>query len=135
MPLLGILGLLALLTLNACSCQRPITQTGIQSISFGSGGGFTGAVVSYSLSGDGQLSKTESGNTTPIKTIDAKRVSALFEKAADLKGYTFNEPDNIYSFVRIGMEGQEQLISWSPSTNTIDPRVTDLYGQLTALTE
>ncbi len=129
------LALLALLLFNACTYQRAIKQTGVQSISYGSGGGFTGAVVSYSLSLDGQLSKTENNSTMPVKVIGTKNVKALFEEAAGLKDYTFNEPGNMYSFITIKTDTQSRYISWGMGSDRIDSRVTELYGQLMALTK
>lgn len=130
-----ILPLLALLFLNACSCQRAITRTGVDSIKYGTGGGLTGAVVSYSLTSDGRLSKIENNDTVLVGTIAAKEVKALFLQARGLKDYTFNEPDNVYSFVEIRMQGQSRYISWGIGSNKIDSRVVELHGQLMALTK
>jgi hypothetical protein len=130
-----LLPLIALLFLNACSCQREITRTGVDSIKYGTGGGFTGAVVSYSLSANGQLNKTESNQTDEVKIVEARRVLALFGQAAQLKDYTFNEPGNMYSFVEIQAQGQSQYISWSIGSDKIDSRATELFGQLMDLTK
>lgn len=127
-----LLPLIALLLFNACSYQRAIKQTGVQSITYGSGGGFTGTVVSYSLSADGQLSKTENSNPVQIKVIEARRVKALFQEAGRLKDYTFNEPENIYSFITIKTDTQNRYISWGTSPDKVDSRVTELYRQLMA---
>lgn len=129
------LPLITLLLFNACSYQRTIKQTGVQSITYGSGGGFAGTVVSYSLFADGQLSKTENSNPSQIKVIEAHRVKALFEEAGRLKDYTFNEPENIYSFITIKTDTQSRYISWGASSDKIDSHVTELYRQLMACTK
>lgn len=127
------IAILFLFMIASCSCQKSISQTGIESIRFGNGGGFTGATTTYSLSASGQLNKVDGNINTSIKKVDSKTVKELFTKAKELKIYSFNEPDNMYSFLEIQMSEKKQYLVWNLSANKIDNRVTLLYNQLISL--
>jgi len=114
---------------------KSISRTGIESIRFGNGGGFTGAVTAYILSANGQLNKVEGNKNVLIKTVDNKMVKDFFEKASELKNYQFNEPENVYSFLEIQTKENKQNITWGFGSTKIDSRVKKLYDKLMLLTK
>jgi hypothetical protein len=124
-----------LVVIISCSCQKSISQTGIEAIRFGSGGGFTVAITTYSLSYNGQLTKADGLKWVSIKTIDSKMVKALFEKAQELKNYSYNEPENMSSFLEIQMKETKQNITWGFGSTKVDNRAIQLYNQLISVTK
>lgn len=77
-----------------------------QVLTFGSGGGFTGAVTTYTLYPDGQLHRAKTFRDQPelIARLDRKLAAGFFKKAADLLSRTepFHHPGNQYFFVKLG---------------------------------
>lgn len=73
------------------------------SISFGSGGGFTGAVDEYILSEKGQLKKVSGLNhdTLILKTISRSEVKPFFDaiKSPEFKKIQLNETGNMTWFI------------------------------------
>ena len=104
-------------------------------IRFGNGGGFTGATITYSLLSNGQLTKSDGGENTSLKTVDSKTVKELFEKAKELITYSYNDPDNMYSFMEIQSSEKKQYMVWNLGSKNIDTRVTQLYYRLISLTK
>jgi len=109
-------------------------KTGIEEIRFGSGGGFTGAVKAYSLSADGQLTEQDDQNGLS-KKINTKTTLELFTLAKELKTYSLNEPDNVYSFIEIKSRETTNKIVWAFGSTKADQKVTDLFNQLSSLTK
>ncbi|MCB0734871.1 MAG: hypothetical protein KDC76_09825 [Bacteroidetes bacterium] len=124
-PLLPIV--LALITLS-CNSQKRIEKTGIKSIDFGYGGGVTGAIHQYNLHPNGDLELGDSA----INSIKNKQTYELFRQAGRLMDYRFNQPGNMYSFIRINSE-TSNYISWSRGDSQIDQSVIDLFNKLNTL--
>lgn len=121
------ISILFILLITACSSsQSAISKTGIEKITFGSGGGFTGASASYTLSKDGKLwvDNHEVGHLSLEKTL------AIFKKSENLKNYHYQKPGNIYSFLIIHTEGDENKIIWAPKDTSIKEDVVQLFNQL-----
>lgn len=135
LPMMKPIAILFLFVLASCSCQKSISQTGIESIRFGNGGGFTGATTTYSLSANGQLNKVDGDKNTSIKKVDSKTVKELFTNAKELTSYSYNEPENMSSFLEIQTKDAKQNIVWGFGSTKVDSRVTQLYDQLITLTK
>lgn len=118
------LGLFAI-AISACSTCKVAKLSSIQEIQFGSGGGFTGSVTTYTIKANGSLAK---GNQ-PIRKISCDSLSSIFEQAELLPHENFVHPDNVYSFVRIITPSETYYYTWSMSKKP-DKKVIDLYKKL-----
>ncbi len=106
-------------------------KTGIEEIQFGSGGGFTGEVKTYTLTADSKLLEKEK----ELKKIDSKKTLDLFNQAKELRDYNFNEPENMYSFIEIKTNEKTNRIVWGFGSTTVDKKVTELYNELISITK
>jgi len=104
-------------------------KTGIDEINFGSGGGFTGEVKTYTLTADSKLFELEK----ELTKINSKETLKLFNEAKELKGYTFNKPDNMYSFIEIKTKEKTNRIVWSFGSTSVDKKATELHEKLMTL--
>jgi len=120
--------------LISCSSSR-IVPIEIEKINFGYGGGFTGAVKSYSLEADGQLRQVEWEKDTLVKRIDVAVTQQLFERSKEFISYQFNEPGNMYSFLEIQSKKNTQKIMWGMNSQRVEKKVMQLYNELIALTK
>ena len=118
--------LLLLVTLNSCVMNRIAQRTGIDDISFGSGGGFTGEVKTYRLSADCKLFDGE----IEMNPIEFGKTSTIFKNAAALKDLKFNEPENMYSFIEIKSKESTNRIVWAFGSTSVDKKVIELYNEL-----
>lgn len=125
--------ILVLLLCCACGASSPAVQTGIMSIDFGSGGGFTGAVMVYRLNESGQLMKMENGDLVPIKNVDKRQLNEILSKAAAFKAYSYQVPDNIYYYLKIKSSDGENYIVWAFGSDKIDAGVVALHTELMTL--
>ena len=123
--------LFVLLTLISCSTGRSIVKTTIEDIRFGSGGGFTGKENTYCLNSVGKLSS----EGKILKQIDLKNTLLLFKEAKRFQKYSFNEPQNTYSFIVIQSKDSMNKIVWSQGSKKIDKEITDFYDELISLTK
>ncbi|CAA9260623.1 MAG: hypothetical protein AVDCRST_MAG56-2516 [uncultured Cytophagales bacterium] len=105
-------------------------------LTFGSGGGFTGAVTTYTLHPDGQLYRTKTFNATTgpelIGKLDRELTAGFFKKAADLLGRTpaFHHPDNQYYFVKLGAGEAQPSITWGSPEHPAPAGVEAFYQEL-----
>lgn len=118
--------LLLLVILSSCITHKTIEKTGIEEISFGSGGGFTGEVKTYKLSSNGKL--FEKG--VEIKKLESKPTLQFFNQAKQLKDIDYNKPGNMYSFLEIKTKNKTNRIVWSDGSTDVDKRITELYAEL-----
>jgi hypothetical protein len=84
----------------------------IQTIRFGSGGGFTGEINGYELSREGQLTAIHSGDTTFLKTVSQDQIKEILENAESIKEIKLNEPGNMYRFIEIDYD-KGTTIRWA----------------------
>lgn len=115
----------------SCSTHKAIIKTNIQEIKFGSGGGFTGKEITYTLNSNGKL--TEGGKD--LKQIDLKTTLLLFKEAKKNKTYTFSEPQNMYSFIVIQSKDSINRIVWGLGSKKINKDITDFYNHLISVTK
>jgi pyruvate/oxaloacetate carboxyltransferase len=123
--------LLLFVIFYACTADKLISQTGIDEINFGGGGGFTGQVNNFKLKSDGDLFD----KIKKIKEVSSKTTLEAFEKAQELKDYSFNSSDNVYSFIEIKSKGKINRIVWPLSSSDVDKKVIDLHNSLMLLTK
>jgi hypothetical protein len=106
-------------------------NTGIEEITFGSGGGFTGAIKSFKLNTSGKLFE----NDTVIIKVSSKKTIELFNKAELLKDFEFNRPDNLYRFIEIKTKEKTNRIVWAFGSMEIDKKALELYDSLISNTK
>ena len=111
--------------LSACSACKVAKSSPIQEIRFGHGGGFTGAVRSYTLKSDGTIWQQDK----QIKKIPCDSLSAIFELVEELPQADYVHPGNTYHFVRINMPDKKYNYTWSPD-QLPDRKVVELYFKL-----
>ncbi len=115
----------------ACASVKSPAQSGIESITFGGGGGFTGETKSYTLTAEGKLS--EKG--IDMKNVESKEMKEVLKKAIDLRTYKLNQPGNMSYFIEIRTKDEVNRIVWPYGSEKADERVTSLYKDLMALTQ
>lgn len=124
--------LFLLMVLYSCSCNntKNISKSEFQKISFGSGGGFTGAVTEYEIKSNGDIIFTESlkKEQKKIKTIDKAELETLQSKINQIpeEYFKFNHPFNIYSFI----ETTKGRITWGDPAFPAPDYIKELYEYL-----
>lgn len=124
-----IYSVLIFIILSSCATGKIAIKTGIEEIRFGSGGGFTGEVKTYVLTSNNTLLEMEK----ELKKVDLKKTMELFKEAKGFINYTFNEPENIYSFIEIKTKEKTNIIVWSFGSLKVDKRITELHKKLMIL--
>ena len=85
------------------------------SISYGGGGGFTGAIDEYILKGTGALYRIKafSHDTVLLRTIDKKTLKKiiLYADSKKLRKTEMNTPGNMSRFIHLYRDGR-QVRSW-----------------------
>jgi len=109
------------------------------SISFGSGGGFTGAYNEFILNGKGNLSsiKAFTSDTSLIKKIDNKTLKKIFKalESKAIKNTTLNQSGNMNSFIKF-YSNNKLIHSYQWADGAIPPQeIKDLYQTLNTLTQ
>lgn len=72
--------------LNSCATRNIAVHTGVEEITFGSGGGFTGAAKSFKINAYGKVFE----NDTEMNQVSFKKTFELFNQAKVLKEFDFN---------------------------------------------
>ena len=129
--LVKIYSLLLLVMLNSCATSKIAVDTGIEEITFGSGGGFTGVVKTYKLTSCGKLFEDD----MELKKVSSKKRFELFKQAKVLKDVDFNRPDNLYRFIEIKTKEKTNRIVWSFGSMEIDKNALELYDSLISNTK
>lgn len=117
--------ILSALVLCSCSTCKIAKQSAINEINFGTGGGFTGRVISYSLKSDGTLLK----NDKQISKLSCDSLNSILELAEQLPKENLVYPDNTYSFIQIVWSDTTYNYTWSLG-HPLDEKITELYIKL-----
>lgn len=129
-----IVGFLLLLFASCKTASKTATvetyQTKIESIVFGSSGGFSGKANSFTLTKEGKIMKQDA----ELKTLDSAVRDELFKEAEALLEFSFNEPKNMNSFLEIKTAGKSNRILWPQGSDKMDARVSGLHKKLMDLT-
>jgi hypothetical protein len=126
--------LLAGYLMVACRAGKADDQAPGRRLIFGEGGGFTGAVTTYTLQSDGQLQRTNSltKETGKAGAIPPKEAAALFARAERLikANRDFNHPGNQYFFVKLEDGNAEQGVTWGASDQPAPAGLEAFYEEL-----
>jgi hypothetical protein len=126
--------LIIIVAFFSCKTQKQINETGYTAIHFGSGGGVTNNVTSYSLYSDGKVWKNNSINKdlTLIKKFPKSKVLELYMMVKDngLDTVRFSRPGNMYYFVDIVKGDKNNKITWGRKDTAPPVEVLKLYDNL-----
>lgn len=130
----SLLLLLVLMGLSsACQTSKPLDSYKGEKVIFGSGGGFTGLVTTYTLLADGRLFKQNSmGDTalTEVLRMPKATAKALMKEKASLPTSHFQQPGNMYSFLEWTQENETHRVTWGAPQGTPPAEVVALYRSL-----
>lgn len=135
--LLSILVFFGLSTGCKTNVLSPEAYKGGQ-IHFGSGGGFTGDVKTYSLLENGQIfGKTSRGGDSwsALPRTSIKEAKLLFQQYNDKKfaELQHDNPGNIYKFITFKSNDLEHVICWGGNKKKINEAVELYYRSLIEL--
>lgn len=125
---------LALFTFSSCTkYANPLDYTRKQLI-FGSGGGFANQVNEYRLLENKRLyaRKNNDSTFTSLGRQKAKIVKTFFKESDVLfqEKMTFNEPGNMYYFVRLKQQNQTQSVVWGRPNSEAPEKIKELHKLL-----
>ncbi len=128
--------LLALvLVFSACGTQRQINKTGYTVIRFGSGGGFTGNIITYSLYPNGKVWKSQSikKDSAMLVKLPKSKVKELYLMVSDagLDTVDLNQPGNLSYFINIKKQNESSKLVWGRDGTTPPVEVLKVYDKLT----
>lgn len=131
MKALNIVIVLLSVVCTACTAIGMKENNKVEEVSFGSGGGFTGEIIKYTLNRDGNIYR----NGSFIKRVPKKEVNRLFGKLKTISDYHYNISDNMYNFIEINMKSKKNEIVWGVVDKNIDSRVISIYSALKIILE
>lgn len=104
---------------------------------FGTGGGFTGHVKTYTLLENGQIFFENSlkKNSEQMNKVDLKACKQVFNqaKALNLMEIDYKKPGNMYRFIEYKSKGQSNRVVWSEGQDTVPTGIGSLYKKLLKL--
>lgn len=119
--------------LFGCSHSKSASSSkGYDKITFGSGGGFTGLVKSYTIDGEGKLTIGDK----KLADLPSKTLKKIHKKVSQSGAFhtQFNQPGNFYHFIETENEGKTNRIVWSDKEKAPE-KILSLYQYLTDLTK
>ena len=126
--------LISFVVLCSCSASKVVSQ--VQSIKFGSGGGFTGAVNQYELEANGSLSVIAKGDTSQLKVVSKEQMEKILSLAESVKTIKMNEPKNMYQFIEINYKQEDPYRwVWGLGRQDLPSELNELFETLTNLTK
>lgn len=126
MKALNIVIILLSIVCTACTTIGIMENNRVETVSFGSGGGVTGEIITYTLNRDGNIYR----NGSFMKRVPKKEVNRLFGKIRAISNYRYNIPNNMYNFLEINTKGKKNEIVWGVLDKNIDSRVMAIYSEL-----
>ncbi len=123
-----LLSIFTILIIGLYSCKSPKEVADEQpnrSFVIGSGGGFTGAYVSYRVNSNGEIEQKDGESYSFFKRIPADSAAVCFQGLDELalEGYTFHHPGNMSYFIEIN----SKTITWGSSNHSIRNDIDAFY--------
>ena len=131
MKALNIVIILLSVVCTACTTIGIMENNRVETVSFGSGGGVTGEIITYTLNRDGNIYR----NGSFMKRVPKKEVNRLFGKLKTISDYHYNISDNMYNFIEINIKSKKNEIVWGVVDKNIDSRVISIYSALKIIIE
>jgi hypothetical protein len=105
-------------------------------VTFGSGGGFTGLTTTYSVTSKRVFSKIDnvSKKTEALHKVKCKDVKSIRKLLANVNFSTLNinKSGNISSFITLSQDGKEFKTEWTGATSG-NPALDELHKKLVSL--
>lgn len=136
-----LLLLLVLPFLLGCKSSTLYTMNSLpdEQLTFGSGGGFSGATTTFILLKNGQVFKRESltQKTQEIAMTGAGKAKSLYKRAIKLGLDTLQikEPGNLYYFIGLKTEGVDNQITWGSGDYDLSADLEAFYKDLQQVTK
>jgi hypothetical protein len=127
----SILLLLTILMISCCGEKKQSRSSeNFIEISFGSGGGFTGAVNTYLLKSDRKVFKLNKGEQVEINKISKSESKIIVEqiKKTDFFNLKMSEKGNMTYFIEIKSASGTNKVTWADNTQCADLK--DFYKAL-----
>ena len=131
MKALNIVIILLSVVCTACTTIGIMENNRVETVSFGSGGGVTGEIITYTLNRDGNIYR----NGSFMKRVPKKEVNRLFGKLKTISDYHYNISDNMCNFIEINIKSKKNEIVWGVVDKNIDSRVISIYSALKIIIE
>jgi len=110
-----------------------------EKVYFGSGGGFTGELKEFCLLANGDVFQINPANRSSDlrKSIGKSSAKKIFKhiQSLHLNRYTYDQPGNMYFWMKHQSETDSSYLIWGGSGLIIDEKITLIYEQLVALTK
>ncbi len=128
----AVLGLLLGLGVACSSTQYTLDTLPERQLYFGSGGGFAGTTTEYMLLDNGQLFRNDPKGYTPLEPAKAGEARRAFKQFYKMKLDTlsYNEPGNLYYFIRMKDEGATYEITWGSNKDLPNDNIETYYQRL-----
>ena len=101
-------------------------------ITFGSGGGFTGAVQSKTLLSNGMMFKKTNvkGEYEKLNSLSSRQVKQIFSSYdhLHLSDIDYNVPGNTYNFIEYKLGPMSKRITWGPNNDL--PKEIGIFYQI-----
>ena len=115
----SLLIFLAAITMSCSTSKSEFIPEKIKkdTISFGSGGGFTGQVTKYYMTKDGKIYVQNADHIVKAGTISTSVSAQLFANYTNLNldKLSLNEPGNKYYFIEMSSKNGKNVIKWGKS--------------------
>lgn len=125
---------LSIFTFSSCTKYASPLDYKQKQLIFGSGGGFANQVNEYRLLENKRLFVRKNNDSvfTLLGRQKTKIVKALFKESDILfqEENNFNEPGNMYYFVRLQKETQTQSVVWGRQNTEAPEKAKDLHKHL-----
>lgn len=115
-----VAGLIITIALSSCKSKTFQPSEGNSTyISFGNGGGFTGSVKTYYLTGKGEVFAEENDKLLKIRSINKNLTEQCFSniRSLGLDTQKLNKPGNRYYFIMYSDKGTSNKVVWSGEDN------------------
>lgn len=139
-----VLGLLSTIAISGCKSNANGGKGGktpevkIETIKWGSYGGFTGQRLEYSLSKDGNVELYDSmkDQTAPFAKWSQEATNQIFKDvdALEIQNMQFNQPGNMSYFLGVTLEEDRVDVIWGAAEKDPPAEVEAMYKRLNAKT-
>ena len=121
--------------LSACNSQNSLpSDNKKEQIIFGSGGGFTGKVMEYTLLKNGELflNNTLKNENNKIKTLSKSETKEIFNKIKllNIEKIQFKHPGNMYYFVKLKSKESINEVIWGDNKFSEPNEIKEFYKLL-----
>lgn len=129
-----LLSLFFVIIYSCKSQQYTIDDLPETQLIFGSGGGISGEVTTYTLLENGQLFYNNSltKENTEIKSLTKKEATSCFQKmeGLQLSQMNFDHPGNLYYFLEEVNGDEKNRVTWGSTDHDISEECKTFYKEL-----